>query len=310
VATFALTSPDILLNPTTFKQLFWLFGHMYPQLGTDPHKSLPHIEGYPMPADEAWWGPIAYHAGLSLRYGAGLVPTLLAPAAVIWGLANACRLTFLTAVTAVLYAFMMCAGSVSMVRYMTPLMPLLAFLEAGLLGAVVARIRDRRRAAAALALATLVLAVEPLMSAVAHNRIIARTDTRVLATGWMAENLPRGAKVLVLGNQVWFWGQPQLPPGVQLRHARPDPESLTEAGVEYVLTHEHVLFSSRVDPAVMDRLGPHLRLLADFDPSVPGRGDAIFEGRDAYYVPLHGFGGVTRPGPRVRIYAFGGQREL
>jgi hypothetical protein len=191
-----------------------------------------------------------------------------------------------------------------MVRYMTPLIPLLALLETGMLGALATRIRDRRLAAATLVFGTLALAVEPLASAVAHNRIIARTDTRVLATRWMAENLPPAAKVVILGNQVWFWGQPQLPPGVHVSFAKPDVESMKRAGVGYVVTHEHTLFSSRVDPAVIDRLAPHLRLLADFDPSAPGRGDAIFEARDAYYVPFHGFAGVTRPGPRVRIYAF------
>jgi hypothetical protein len=38
---------------------------------------------------------------------------------------------------------------------------------------------------------------------------------------------------------------------------------------------------------------------------VPGRRDeAVFEPTDAYYIPMHGFGAVTRPGPHVRVYAF------
>jgi hypothetical protein len=243
-----------------------------------------------------------------LRYGAGLLSALLAPAAVIWGFANGRPLAVLTAATAVLYYLVMSASPVGMARYMTPLMPWLALLEAGMLGALAARIRDRRLAAVALTLGTLALAAEPLISAVAHNRVIDHTDTRVLATRWMAENLPRGAKVLVLGNRVWFWGQPQFPPGVRLAAVKPDMESLQQAGVGYVLTHEHMLFSSRVDPVVMERLDPHLRLLADFDPFAPGGDDVIFEARDAYYVPFHGFAGVTRPGPRVRIYALAAGR--
>lgn len=309
VATFGITSPDILLNPKTFSHLFELFGAMYPKLGTNPHSNVPPILGYPMPTDEPWWGSLAFHARFSLRYGAGLLPTLLAPAAVIWGFASGYPLMVLTATTAVLYHVMMCATPVAMVRYMTPLMPWLALLEAGLLGALVTRIGNWRLRVAVLALGTLVLAAEPFMSIVAHNRIIARTDTRVLATRWLAENLPRGAKVLGLGNGVWFWGMPQFPPGISVASVRADPESLKQAGVGYVLTHEHVLFSSRVDPAVFERLAPWLTLLVDFDPFTPGAPAAIFEARDAYYVPFHDFDGVTLPGPRVRIYAFNAERD-
>jgi hypothetical protein len=303
-ATFAATSYDVLFNPTTLSHVVDLLGAMYPQVSPKVVYPLAPIPGYPMPMDEPWWGSLAYHARFSLRYGAGLLATVLAPAAVMWGLVSRRPLAVLTAATAVLYYLMMSGSPVALARYMTPLMPWLALLEAGLLGALVSRVRNPRLATAALALGTLALAAEPFMSAVAHNRIIARADTRVLATRWMAENMPRGAKVLLLGNQVWFWGQPQLPPGVQLSTVKPDVESLQRAGVGYVLTHEHDLFSSRVDPAALERLGPWLTPLVEFDPLAPGGPPPIFEARDAYYVPFHNFRGVTRPGPRVRIYAF------
>jgi hypothetical protein len=307
IATFVATSPDVVFNPRTLSQVVDILRAAYPQLSPKVVYTPPPIPGLPM--DEPWWGSFVYHARFSLRYGAGLLATLLAPAAVIWGIASGRPLAVLTAASAVVYYVMISGSPVGLARYMTPLMPWLALLEAGMLGALVARIHDRRWAAVALFLGTLALATEPLMSAVAHNRVIDHTDTRVLATRWMAENLPQGAKVVVLGNQVWFWGQPQFAPGMRLATVKPDIESLQQAGVGYVLTHEHVLFSSRVDPAVIERLGPYLRLVADFDPSVPGRDDAIFEARDAYYVPFHGFGAVTRPGPRVRIYAIDERRE-
>ena len=52
----------------------------------------------------------------------------------------------------------------------------------------------------------------------------------------------------------------------------------------------------------MAALAPHLELLATFDPFAAGRRDAIFEPSDAYYIPFHGFAGVRRPGPLIRIY--------
>ena len=33
-----------------------------------------------------------------------------------------------------------------------------------------------------------------------------------------------------------------------------------------------------------------------------GASPAVFEPGDAYYIPFHGFAGVRRPGPLIRIY--------
>lgn len=46
-------------------------------------------------------------------------------------------------------------------------------------------------------------------------------------------------------------------------------------------------------------------LLAEFDPAASADAPlAVFEENDAYYIPVHGFDRVSRPGPLVRIYAF------
>src|SRR5262249_13243674 len=158
-----------------------------------------------------------------------------------------------------------------------------------------------RRAIVAFAVAMLVLAAEPLRSAVAHDRLAARTDTRVLASRWLAEHATPGANVRVLGSRFWPWGVPQIPPNLHAIDVPPTSDALAAAKVAYVVTHDHTLFSSHVPPALMATLAPRLHLLADFDPFVPGRaGEAVFEMSDAYYIPFHGFGAVTRPGPHVR----------
>ena len=286
-AVFLASSPSLLLNPRNREGLALLLSTLVPH----------GVPGAISPPDHPWWGGFAYHACFSLRYGAGLVPTLLAPVAVVWGAASRRRLLVLTAVFAVAYYAVVGISPVNQARYMTPLLPVLALLEGGLLGRVLAR-----RPLVLLA-AVLVLVAEPLASAVAHDRIASRTDTRVLATRWMGEHLPRGAQVEIVGTRLWVYGVPQMPPGIEARHAVPEPGALAAAGIGYVLTHDHPLPFSHVDPEVMEGLADHVRLLKDFNPFVGDGAGAVFEPADAYYIPFHGFGAVERPGPRVRIYA-------
>ena len=79
--------------------------------------------------------------------------------------------------------------------------------------------------------------------------------------------------------------------------------ALEEAGVRYVMTNDHELFFSTVDPELIESLSPRLTLLAEFAP-FGEETQPIFETADAFYIPFHGFCGVQRPGPKVRIYAF------
>jgi hypothetical protein len=154
-----------------------------------------------------------------------------------------------------------------------------------------------------LAVGAMLLAVEPLHSAIAHNRVAGRTDTRVLASQWIAEHVPPGQNVQVIGKALAFYGMLLLPPGVTSRRAKPEPAALAAEGVTHVIVYDHVLSYLRPDAAAMRALGPHLRLVAEFDPFTRDRESAVFETSDAYYVPFHGFRGVSRPGPIVRIYA-------
>jgi hypothetical protein len=72
-----------------------------------------------------------------------------------------------------------------------------------------------------------------------------------------------------------------------------------------VLMHDHPLPFSHVPPDVMAALAPHLRLVVELDPFTARRDEAVFEPGDAYYIPFHGFAGVQRPGPLIRIYELG-----
>jgi hypothetical protein len=126
----------------------------------------------------------------------------------------------------------------------------------------------------------------------------------VLAGEWIAANIPAGSRVAVIGTQLWAWGEPLLPTTLSTVRTKPDAAALAAEHVQYVVVHDHVLFSSHVDPEAFATLVPRLHLLAEFDPFTAERSKAVFEDLDAYYIPMAGFGAVDRPGPRIRVYRF------
>jgi len=188
---------------------------------------------------------------------------------------------------------------------MSQIMPFIALLEAGMIAAVLARLAPRY-ATVGLAVAAALLCAEPLARTVAHNRVIARTDTRVQAASWLADRSPPESVVAVVGHWPSLgWGMPQIRSHEYVHtHLRLDEERLTGASVDVLITHDHPLEFSTVPVDELARLKPRLELLAEFDPFNDRRSEAVFEAADAYYVPVHGFAGVDRPGPHIRVYAF------
>jgi hypothetical protein len=214
------------------------------------------------------------------------------------------------AVLVVSYYVVVGVSPAMVARYMTPLIPVLLLLEVGLLHALVQRLAgagaggERRVAIAVIASAALV-AAQPLAASVAHNRIAARTDTRVLATRWLeAQDLPKGAPIAIHGEVLMPYGRPTPPKGSRLAEVGPIASELEQAGVRYLVTHDHELYSSTVDRKRLEDLQPRLRLLVEFDPYTSERDRAVFEDVDPYYIPVYGFSGIYRPGPYIRIYAF------
>jgi hypothetical protein len=145
------------------------------------------------------------------------------------------------------------------------------------------------------------ICVEPLASSVAHLRILGRADTRVLAKRWLDEHAQPGDEVVIVGTQIWPYGVPMMPVGVR---AWSLPAKSTDLGAaRFVLTHDHPLPFSHVDPAQLAALAPRLRPEAEFSPWVGPLPAGWFEQADGYYVPFYDFAGVARPGPLIHIYS-------
>jgi hypothetical protein len=302
-AAFLATSPDLFLNPETRDKVLrivvlvfpWAFPGIVDTGGLKPGT-------VDVPVVPSFWYGYAYHAGFSLRYGIGLLPTLLVPPALLWGALSRRPIALLSAICAVSYFLVVGASPALLARYMTPIVPLLLLLLAGMVVAGARRFGEPGSRVLVLTVAALLLAAEPLWSAIAHDRVAAATDTRVLAKDWLAAHLPAGARVAIVGTEFWGYGEPVMPPGIEMVRSKLDAASLDATGARWVVAHDHPLFSSRVDPEALARMAPRLRLLAEFDPFTGARSAAIFELADAYYIPTHGFGAVSRPGPDIRIY--------
>jgi 4-amino-4-deoxy-L-arabinose transferase-like glycosyltransferase len=245
-----------------------------------------------------------YHLAVSLWHGFGAVATLATPVALVAALRRRVPPFFrMSAVFAVVYWLIVSTAPVHLVRYFTALVPVLTVLLAALVVRLAATARGPLARTAIALGATAALAAQPIASGVAHDRIAARTDTRVLAAEWMRTHLPPNAVVVVLGATLFTYADPELPPGVKRAPAGLPLDAYAREGVTHVVTHEHRIPFSHVDPRDMERLAPRLRLLAEFDPFTAGPAGG-FEIEDAFYIPFYDFAGVERPGPLVRVYAY------
>ncbi len=258
-------------------------------------------------ADNSWLvgheqapGPLAYHVGISLRYGAGLMATLLALPALAYGLyhGRCARVVVLTCAS--FWAVFMTSPMV-LARFVLPILPGLAILIALLLVAATELRPLHRRAGVVLAVLALLVVQEPTRTSIQLVRLLGQTDTRLLAANWMDTNIPQTARVLSWGAPARInrdWGEAPVPSGRALRNV--PPERWAERGVEYVVVHQYPLaYSSVPPPARLAALEP----LVVFDPFDEGETNApVLEAMDAFYLPIGRLQGVVRPGPRIAIY--------
>ena len=248
-----------------------------------------------------------YHPSVSLPAGLGAGAYLLCLAGIalaLWrrGRADLALLAFLAT------AYLLIGFSHEVfIRYVLLLLPALCLLAGGL-----ARVAggSRSRSAAIAAVAGILL-VPSLAASVASDRLLATTDTRVLAARWLEANAPAGSEVMIDS----YWAQPlydreELP-------ARPlHPLYLT--GREIPDSFQLGLYTTRF---AINRAGtPCYRLSASAAPFqsppaavggqvvatfLPYQGAppaaAVYDPLDSFYLPLEGFGTLERPGPSIVI---------
>jgi hypothetical protein len=159
---------------------------------------------------------------------------------------------------------------------------------------------------------------QPLLSDLQHNRLLAQTDTRILASRWAVANLPPNARIKIgdytLQDTSWT-NRTYLPPEIarrvgplELNRDNDDPRELAAGKVQYVVLSSFSYARPNDTPAedhaslatfyeAIDRDGV---LVAQFGPGVGGR-DVSFT-LESVYTPFWDLEQYERPGPVVRIY--------
>jgi dolichyl-phosphate-mannose-protein mannosyltransferase len=281
VAAFLVGTPYALITPGAFLSgVRQVSEHM--------------AAGHGLELGSGWW----YHVHVTLRYGLGL-PLLAVSLAGLLALAvTRPRLAAVLLSFPLLYYALGGSTHVVFFRYMLPAVPFLCLSAAYL----VARLPGRTAALVAIA-----MMLPGLMDVVRLDRLLARTDTRVLAADWIRDHVPAGASLYQSGA---IYGHLVVDPAKAYREfglAGPvGPFTYNGAPAQLpdlIVYQESPLMYSREVPFVAETARRSYYPAAQFIGYDPAQTSGnVYDPIDAFFLPLRGFKGVERPGPNVTVY--------
>lgn len=242
-----------------------------------------------------------YHATTTLRYGLGLPLLVCGVAGLLLLIVRQPRKGVLVALYPVAFYLAAGRGRTVFFRYMLPMVPFLC-LAAGYFvasaGEWLASALKRARLAPALVAVAAALVVWPSARSVwAFDRLISRTDSRLLARRWVEARFPVGTPIAQIG---WTGGHPFLNDDNEV------PYGLVELAPGNLLPKVVIVHSSPMtSPENLGDLREVLRTRYALAYEVPAASDDpenVYDRQDEFYVPYAGFRSIERPGPNVRIY--------
>jgi hypothetical protein len=256
-------------------------------------------------------GPWVYSLAFCYRYSMGWVAGLVAAGGLGYMLVRRRSIGGLLVLFFAVHFLATASGQAVFMRYYLSLVPVLVVGAGALLSWLAQQVfpGQPRRQAMLMAAAIAVCGFEGLWTSIQQDRLLAREDTRVEARRWLATNLPAGAVVGVPEDYGWGaghygYGKPTLPSGS--RYKATTPAEIRGEGIRYLLIDDSPLrlYSPPKRPAWEAWLERNARRMLEVSPyrGDPGEIDARYDQLDAFYVPLAGFGGIERPGPRIRVY--------
>jgi 4-amino-4-deoxy-L-arabinose transferase-like glycosyltransferase len=276
----------------------------WPTFVSDLRFDFAHLSGgHGIELGRGWF----YHLTRSLPYGAGLTTCIAALGGVI-AIAKDASIRG-AAVGAFALSLYVAVGNGLTVffRYVLPLVPIVC-----LLAAIAVRHAGRWLAARtplssgpATVLLMAVVAGPPLANSLRFDRLLDRTDTRVLAGDWLRSRATAGETLYEEGG---YYAAIDLA-GVPLHRWSFNPATGSFGDADgrtpdwLVLEESPLRFYASVSPE-LKRLAADWYTLVREIQATNGRW-AVYDLEDAFFMPVAGFGSVERPGPTVRIYRRG-----
>jgi hypothetical protein len=251
-----------------------------------------------------------YHLTTTLPQGVTVPVLAAACAGAAWMLRQKTPRAWLLLAFPLAYYAVAGRGHTVFARYMVPLVPFVCVLAGIALDQVSGRLarRSGRSAPFILAAGAIALAAPGAWKDWHFGRLLARTDSRVLAAEWLTLHVPAGATIYQTGSH---YGRPDLSrapaaPGI-LRY---DETAMTfrstsgeaVARPDWLVVQEHPLIVYSRVPEVIRAMLPAYDL-RHVVRAIDTESWHVFDQQDALFVPLAGFDGAERPGPNLYVYS-------
>ncbi len=291
VLAFALTSPYCFLE---YEQFITALRGVSARLET----------GHGVMLGRGW----VVHLTSSLRYGLGL-PLLVAGLTgfllLLW---KQPRKGLVVALFPVTYYALIGSGYTVFARYILPVVPFLCLAAAFAVfdaGRAIAEWSRRPAFAPVTAWGLALLVVAPsAWSVVQFDRLLARTDSRVLAARWVELRFPEGASIAEVGRRsTRLFFLPEGPSTPSRYRTTMFTEDATEAPDPDMMIVPTSLFDpGAAIPARATALAARYTPLYVVDAHDLSAKGAVYDWQDEFYLPLTGFAAIGRPGPNLTIY--------
>jgi hypothetical protein len=192
-------------------------------------------------------------------------------------------------------------------RYILPVVPFLC-LTAAWFVVVVARWLAQRWPAVGEARATTALAIlvvaPTAVNTVLLDRLLVRTDNRVVAARVLVDAVPPGSSFFQTGDP--SYGMPPFsdrrPLDVRMATYDVSTGSFGEHDPDWILVQRSPLVMySRVPEGLEDILRARYELVRAFPAGTPSP-QTLYDQQDAFFLPLTGLRGIDRPGPSFELY--------
>jgi hypothetical protein len=290
VITLVFLSPQILVSPIDYLRYWRSF------LGRGSGGGFGRIQVDPLPA------PLFYLR--AIEWGAGLLLALVMGAGVIWAIRRRTLGDILLVSFIIPYFILASITGVYFARYIIPILPLIGLLAARLLWEIVPQGRRLLWVGGAAA----ILLIQPVERIARYTHIQAQTDTRTIASYWIAENIPPGSKLAL------EWHTPAVDDRVYEYNTVDfyglsvhDLEKYVEEGYEYLIVssfiRDVVLLRPDADSekrAFYQQLAEQAELIYELTPYTTQ--EAPPYKIDQVLGPITSLDQMERPGPIIQIY--------